>query len=144
MREDGAWLPGPETMSTRALTLLVTGLTDEAVARRLEVSRRTVQRMVRSLMDAAGARSRMQLGHRAARAGLVAPSVAPAPAVRSIRHPATADLRLLALMLADARADRVLGVSPRSVERRVREVMALAGARSRVQLGWVATRWGWI
>jgi DNA-binding NarL/FixJ family response regulator len=141
MRQDG-WLPGPEARPTRALALLITGLTDDAVARRLAVSRRTVQRAVRDLMDAAGARTRMQLGHRAACVGLPLPDL---PSAVEPRHrPEPADLRLLALLLADARVDRVLGVSPRSVEREVRRLMTLAGAKSRVQLGWLATRWGWL
>jgi DNA-binding NarL/FixJ family response regulator len=121
---------------------LVTGLTDDAVARRLAVSRRTVQRAVKDLMDAAGARTRMQLGHRAACAGLPLPGL-PSTAEPCAR-PAPADLRLLALLLADARADRALGVSPRSIERHVRRLMTDAGAKSRVQLGWLAARWGWL
>lgn len=44
------------------LSLLVTGLTDEAVAARLGLSRRTVVRRVGALMALAGVRSRLQLG----------------------------------------------------------------------------------
>lgn len=44
------------------LSLLVTGLTDEAVAARLGLSRRTVVRRVGALMELAGVRSRLQLG----------------------------------------------------------------------------------
>jgi len=142
MRHDGGWLPGPDARPTRALALLITGLTDDAVARRLAVSRRTVQRAVRDLMDAAGARTRMQLGHHAACVGLPLSDLPSAVEPRD--RPAPADLRLLALLLADARVDRVLGFSPRSVEREVRRLMTLAGAKSRVQLGWLATRWGWL
>ncbi|MFJ7118094.1 TrmB family transcriptional regulator [Streptomyces albogriseolus] len=47
------------------LSLLVSGLTDEAVAARLGVSRRTVVRRVTHLMDLADARSRLQLGWQA-------------------------------------------------------------------------------
>ncbi|MEY9894046.1 DNA-binding NarL/FixJ family response regulator [Catenulispora sp. MAP12-49] len=145
MRQDKGWLPGPDARPTRALALLITGLTDDAVARRLAVSRRTVQRAVRDLMDAAGARTRMQLGHHAACVGLPIPDLPSAVEPRDQPvQPAPADLRLLALLLEDARVDRVLGVSPRSVEREVRRLMTLAGAKSRVQLGWLATRWGWL
>ncbi|WP_309500523.1 helix-turn-helix domain-containing protein [Streptomyces shenzhenensis] len=47
------------------LSLLVAGLTDEAVATRLGVSRRTVVRRVTHLMELADARSRLQLGWQA-------------------------------------------------------------------------------
>ena len=50
------------------LTLLAAGLTDEAVARRLGVSMRTVQRKVQSLQRSVGAVSRFQLGALAFRA----------------------------------------------------------------------------
>ncbi|MFL9683699.1 MULTISPECIES: TrmB family transcriptional regulator [Streptomyces] len=51
------------------LVLLLSGLTDEVIARRLGVGRRTVLRRVRVLMDRAGATTRMQLGWHAARHG---------------------------------------------------------------------------
>ncbi|MFJ4696486.1 TrmB family transcriptional regulator [Streptomyces sp. NPDC088766] len=47
------------------LSLLVAGLTDEAAAARLGVSRRTVVRRVTHMMDLADARSRLQLGWQA-------------------------------------------------------------------------------
>ncbi|KOT30300.1 transcriptional regulator TrmB [Streptomyces caelestis] len=47
------------------LSLLVSGLTDDAVAARLGVSRRTVVRRVTHLMERADARSRLQLGWQA-------------------------------------------------------------------------------
>jgi predicted transcriptional regulator len=47
------------------LSLLVAGLTDEAVGTRLGMSRRTVVRRVQHLMTVTGARSRLQLGWRA-------------------------------------------------------------------------------
>jgi sugar-specific transcriptional regulator TrmB/DNA-binding NarL/FixJ family response regulator len=49
------------------LTLLATGLTDEAIARQLDVSQRTVQRYIRGLMDRLGADTRFQAGLQAAR-----------------------------------------------------------------------------
>ncbi|KRV50446.1 hypothetical protein AQ490_15275 [Wenjunlia vitaminophila] len=55
----------------RLLTLLLSGLTDEAVARHLGVGRRTVLRRARSLMDRAGVATRMQLGWYAARRGWI-------------------------------------------------------------------------
>lgn len=52
----------PTAEDRRVLILLVQGLTDEAVATRLGLSRRTVVRRVHHLMGLAGARSRLQLG----------------------------------------------------------------------------------
>ncbi|MEU1629271.1 helix-turn-helix domain-containing protein [Streptomyces sp. NPDC020096] len=53
------------------LTLLSAGFTDDSIARQLGVSPRTVQRWVREVMDALGARTRFQAGIQAARAGLL-------------------------------------------------------------------------
>lgn len=53
------------------LTLLCAGYTDDSIARLLGVSPRTVQRRVREVMDALGARTRFQAGIQAARAGLL-------------------------------------------------------------------------
>lgn len=47
---------------TRILSLLLTGQTDEAVARQLGLSLRTVQRRVQRLMSEAGVTTRLQLG----------------------------------------------------------------------------------
>lgn len=51
------------------LRLLSKGFTDEAVATRLQLSVRTVRRIVRDLMDRSGARSRFELGARATAQG---------------------------------------------------------------------------
>lgn len=51
------------------LTLLLSGMTDDGIARHLGLGRRTVLRRVRALMDRAGASTRMQLGWHAARRG---------------------------------------------------------------------------
>ncbi|WP_275124605.1 helix-turn-helix domain-containing protein [Streptomyces sp. ICBB 8177] len=56
---------------TELLTLLSAGFTDDSIARQLGVSPRTVQRWVREVMDALGARTRFQAGIQAARAGLL-------------------------------------------------------------------------
>lgn len=64
--------PGPLVSADRhLLSLLLSGLTDEAIAVHLQVSERTVQRRVRSLMESAGVRTRMQLAWEAARQGWV-------------------------------------------------------------------------
>ncbi|WP_326657091.1 hypothetical protein [Streptomyces sp. NBC_00385] len=55
----------------RLLALLLSGLTDDAVARHLGIARRTVVRRARSLMDRAGVATRMQLGWHAARRGWI-------------------------------------------------------------------------
>ena len=126
-----------------ALANLVAGLTDHASAHRLGVSERTVQRRIRELMDWSGSGNRMQLGHHAALANLPAPHPLRTEPPR-VHTPDAATLYLLRLLLADVAADRTLNMSASSVERRVRELMTLAGARSRAQLGWRATRWGWL
>lgn len=62
--------PAADTESERELvTLLAAGLKDEAVARRLGVSSRTLNRRVSALMQRLGARTRFQAGLQAARDG---------------------------------------------------------------------------
>ena len=61
--------PVPSPLDRQILALLLTGLTDQAVAAQLGISLRTVQRRVRRLEDLAGVRTRMQLGWYAARNG---------------------------------------------------------------------------
>lgn len=51
-----------DTLDRAVLSLLVAGLTDDAVGARLGMSRRTVARRVQRLMHATGAHSRLQLG----------------------------------------------------------------------------------
>ncbi|MEU9578448.1 helix-turn-helix domain-containing protein [Streptomyces chilikensis] len=53
----------------RIMSLLVAGFTDQAVAARLGLSLRTVQRRVGQLMKLTGAQTRLQLGLQAARLG---------------------------------------------------------------------------
>ncbi|MEU8121925.1 helix-turn-helix domain-containing protein [Spirillospora sp. NPDC049024] len=55
-------LPGADAPDDAVLALLAAGLTDEAIARRLSISTRTVQRRVRDLCDRLGARTRFQAG----------------------------------------------------------------------------------
>ena len=62
---------GIDDLDTRILSLLLTGLTDQAVALKAETSLRTVQRRIRYLMDRTGADTRLQLGYHAARMGWV-------------------------------------------------------------------------
>ena len=54
--------PGPDELDLQVLSLLIAGASDALVARQLDVGLRTIQRRVRSLMDATGASSRIQLG----------------------------------------------------------------------------------
>jgi DNA-binding CsgD family transcriptional regulator len=61
----------PSSVERRMLSMLVQGLTDEAVARQLGVSARTVRRMVAHLMDRLGAGSRFEAGVRAVERGWV-------------------------------------------------------------------------
>jgi DNA-binding CsgD family transcriptional regulator len=61
-------LSGDPTISAedrQLLSLLVAGLTDEAAGARLGISRRTVVRRVRQLMERTNSRSRLQLGWQA-------------------------------------------------------------------------------
>ncbi|NES13224.1 MULTISPECIES: helix-turn-helix domain-containing protein [Micromonospora] len=60
---------------------------------------------------------------------------------------ATDDRRLLALLLAgytDQAIGSQLGVSMRTVQRRVQRLLTVAGVQSRIQLGWQAARREWI
>jgi DNA-binding NarL/FixJ family response regulator len=141
--ETATWSNGLDPDHTNTLANLVAGLTDQASAHRLGVSERTVQRRIRELMDSSASGNRMQLGHRAALAGLPHRHH-PRPEPPTLHTPDAAAMRLLHLLLADVAADRTLNMSVSSVERRIRELMTLAGARSRAQLGWRATRWGWL
>ncbi|MFF1647920.1 helix-turn-helix domain-containing protein [Streptomyces sp. NPDC058240] len=62
-------------------------------------------------------------------------------------RPTEEELEVLALLLAgisDRRAASQLGLSIRTVERRIRRLMDLAGVESRLQLGWHAARTGWL
>lgn len=53
----------------RIVTLMAAGLTDEAIARRLNLSRRTVVRRIAALLDRLGATTRFQAGVQAANRG---------------------------------------------------------------------------
>jgi DNA-binding CsgD family transcriptional regulator len=76
---DESWknaLPVPDSgamldTDDRLLALLASGLKDEAIARYLNVSLRTVRRRVSALMDQLGAQTRFQLGIAAERRGLL-------------------------------------------------------------------------
>ncbi|WP_329056561.1 MULTISPECIES: helix-turn-helix domain-containing protein [unclassified Streptomyces] len=56
---------------THLLLLLLSGLTDDAIARLMGIGKRTVNRRVRGLMDLTGASSRMQLGWHACERGWI-------------------------------------------------------------------------
>ncbi|WP_316745750.1 helix-turn-helix domain-containing protein [Streptomyces sp. MK7] len=53
----------------KLLALLVAGVADKAIASQMGLSRRTVQRRIQSMMERAGAATRMQLAWQAARRG---------------------------------------------------------------------------
>jgi DNA-binding CsgD family transcriptional regulator len=61
----------------RLLLLLAAGLKDEAIARQLGVSLRTVHRRTSDLLDRLGVRTRFQAGMRAAQQGLLSATVVP-------------------------------------------------------------------
>ena len=58
-----------DDVDAQILSLLLSGLNDQAVAFQLKTSLRTVQRRIRHLMDLARVETRMQLGWQAARLG---------------------------------------------------------------------------
>jgi sugar-specific transcriptional regulator TrmB/DNA-binding CsgD family transcriptional regulator len=77
-------------------------------------------------------------------------SALPVPAALALASggPLTADDRHLLSLLLAGYTDQAIasqqGVSLRTVQRRVRRLLALAGAQSRLQLGWQAARRNWI
>ena len=58
-----------EAIDAQVLSLLLAGLTDQAIGGQLGLSLRTVQRRVRLLMDRAQVETRLQLGYQARRRG---------------------------------------------------------------------------
>jgi len=66
-----------ERINERLLLLLAAGLKDEAIARQLGVSLRTVHRRTSDLLDHLGVRTRFQAGMRAAQQGLLSAAVVP-------------------------------------------------------------------
>jgi hypothetical protein len=66
---EGEGTDGPSVLDRTILTLMLAGLSDQAVASQLDLSLRTVQRRLRCLQDLAGVQTRMQLGWHAARHG---------------------------------------------------------------------------
>ncbi|MFJ9890367.1 LuxR C-terminal-related transcriptional regulator [Streptomyces sp. NPDC091287] len=69
---------GPFEARHRAvLRLLACGVKDEAMARRLGISRRTLTRVIAEIMRELGVENRFEAGARAARLGLLGPAPAP-------------------------------------------------------------------
>jgi sugar-specific transcriptional regulator TrmB/DNA-binding CsgD family transcriptional regulator len=64
----------PDPLEQRILGLMNAGLPDEAIARHLGLSHRTLQRRIRDLMQRLDANTRYQLGARAAALGWAAPA----------------------------------------------------------------------
>jgi DNA-binding CsgD family transcriptional regulator len=67
-------LSGGRLMSDRQyemITMLASGMTDEAVARQLDISPRTVLRNVHQIMKLLGVRSRLELGARLTKLGIL-------------------------------------------------------------------------
>ena len=73
------------------LSLLLAGLTDEAIAAHFRISVRTVQRKVHALMEMANVRTRMQLAWEAARQDWLPGPAAGPPAVPRPRSPGADD-----------------------------------------------------
>ena len=68
---DEGTTPGPDSLDAALLSLMLSGLTDEAVGRQLRMSGRTVQRRLKTLMEFTGSTTRMQLGWEASERGWV-------------------------------------------------------------------------
>ncbi|HKT02763.1 MAG TPA: helix-turn-helix domain-containing protein [Rugosimonospora sp.] len=71
----------------------------------------------------------------------------PASRRRDVASPATEDLRLLSLLLAGLTDDAIagkMGLSRRTVQRRISGLIELVGVRTRLQLIWQSARRGWI
>jgi DNA-binding CsgD family transcriptional regulator len=66
---DSARMPELGEQETAILTMLVAGVSDDAIARRLGISRRTVVRHTAVLFERLGARTRFQAGAQAVRRG---------------------------------------------------------------------------
>lgn len=64
-------VPAADSADQRLLTMLASGLKDDAIARHLDISSRTVGRRVADLMDGLGARTRFQAGVHAQRRSLL-------------------------------------------------------------------------
>jgi DNA-binding NarL/FixJ family response regulator len=62
-------MTAPSRQDKQLPTLLLAGLTDQAIASQLGTSTRTVQRRVRDLIESAGVRTRLQLIRQAAHRG---------------------------------------------------------------------------
>jgi DNA-binding NarL/FixJ family response regulator len=122
------------------LALMLTGAPDKAIAARLGVTERTVQRRIRTLMIAVGAANRMQLGTFASRHGMTIPGL---PRER----PDESEVLLLKLLmtgLPERAAAADLEIGYRTAQRRIHRLMAMVGAANRTQLGWHAEYHGWI
>jgi DNA-binding CsgD family transcriptional regulator len=74
--------PGEQAL----LRLMAAGLTDEAAAKRLGVSLRTVRRQIQALMTRLQATSRFQAGHNAAQRGWLSATSEPASSRRLHKH----------------------------------------------------------
>ena len=115
---------------------------DKAIAAKLGVSERTVQRRLGRLMADTGAGNRMQLGQLAARL-----EHRDGEAEVVVRRPNERDLCLLALLfegIPEPDVAQLMQISPRTVQRRVQCLMRAVGAANWAQLGWHATRCEWI
>lgn len=71
--DDGQYAEDLTELDRRIIALLLQGFTDNAVAKQLDVSARTVQRRIRYLMDEAQVSTRMQLGYRLSTVGRLRP-----------------------------------------------------------------------
>jgi DNA-binding NarL/FixJ family response regulator len=150
----------PHAFDEPILRLLLNGVPDKAIAARLQVSERTVQRHVRVLLAKVGARNRMQLGQilacRARKDGdhdvspptqdqvQSQPQPQPQPQPQRLNEFDSQILKMLLQGQAESAIAETLSVSRRTVQRCVKGMMLRAGAANRVQLGWYAQRSGWI
>ena len=142
--EAGSRRRRPDAFDEPILRLLLNGVPDKAIAARLQVSERTVQRHVRVLLARLGARNRMQLGQILACRAHQHPQQQPPPQPHRLTEFDSQILKMLLQGQAESAIAETLSVSRRTVQRSVKGMMSRAGAANRVQLGWHAQRSGWI
>lgn len=126
------------------LRLLLNGAPDKAIAARLQVSERTIQRHVRVLLAKLGAENRMQLGQILACRARKEDEGELTPQPQRLGEFDAQILKMLLRGMAESTIAESLSVSRRTVQRSVKGMMSRAGAANRVQLGWHAQRSGWL
>lgn len=136
----------PTRREAEVVALVVEGLTNAAIARRLKVSPRTIQSHLRSVMERLEVHSRTELAIAALSCDLV-PRTREDLADRAIRTQALSPReRKLAALVAEGLSDREIArrlvVSLHTVKAQLASARKKVGAKNRVQLAVVILREG--